>query len=170
MKGCDIFCICHERQSILATIQPASQAGLCGFFKVALLKKKTKLLLIYLHTHTHTELFHLYTGASCGSWGEFALWPWVQRFGGLSHQPARSGWASCFLLHIHTAVTNTHTHIQAALGNVYYVGSAWTCSAGKHMEAEMCGRVMCCSPAGRISECEEERLQRWRKKVRFIGL
>lgn len=25
------------------------------------------------------------------------------------------------------------------------------------MEAEMCGRVMCCSPAGRISECEEER-------------
>lgn len=55
MKGCDIFCICHERQSILATIQPASQAGLCGFFKVALLKKKTKLLLIYLHTHTHTQ-------------------------------------------------------------------------------------------------------------------
>lgn len=88
----------------------------CVFFKVAVLKKKTQIVAdLPTYTHTHTELFHLYTGASCGSWGEFALWPWVKRFGGLSHQPARSGWASCFLLHIHTAVTNTHTHIYKLL-------------------------------------------------------
>lgn len=52
MKGCDIFCICHERQTILATIQPASQAGLCGFFKVALLKENQ--IVADLPTHTQS--------------------------------------------------------------------------------------------------------------------
>lgn len=147
MKGCDIFCICHERQSILATIQPASQAGLCGFFKVALLKKKTKLLLIYLHIHTHTHT------QSCST---FTLEPAVAPEGSSPFDLEFKGLGALATSLCKIRLSQLFFAAQAALGNVYYVGSAWTCSAGKHMEAEMCGRVMCCSPAGRISECEEE--------------
>lgn len=64
------------------------------------------------------------------------------------------GWASyiCLIL-----TQLSHTCIQAALGCVYCVGSVCTGSIEKHMEAAMCGRVLCCSHVGRISERDKER-------------